>query len=110
MKVHKSDGVSTSLETIAAVVLTYNERQHIQECLSCLTWADAVVVVDSGSTDDTITIARNHTDRIFSRNWEGYGEQKNYATGLAKYDRILSLDADERLSTELTEEIKRLMY
>jgi glycosyltransferase involved in cell wall biosynthesis len=97
-----------SLE-LSVVIITKNEAGNISGALDSVSWIDDVVVVDSGSTDDTLAIARKYTTRIFSRNWEGYGEQKNYATGLTKHDWILSLDADERLSTKLTEEIKKLM-
>src|SRR6202030_4030816 len=58
------------------------------------------------STDDTVAIARQHTDRVIVREWPGYAAQKNYAASVASHDWILSLDADERVTPELAAEIK----
>lgn len=109
MKVHKSDGVSTSLETIAAVVLTYNERQHIQECLSCLTWADAVVVVDSGSDDGTRQLAMDVGATVFEHQFANFAAQRNFALQNVKANWVLFVDADERVSEALATEIRQLL-
>ncbi len=94
---------------ISVVIITKNEADHLAATLESVSWATDVVVVDSGSTDETIEIARRYTDRVLTRDWEGYGAQKNYATGLAAHDWVLSLDADEHVSQALAEEIRDVM-
>ena len=91
---------------LSVTIITKNEAANIGAALESVAWADELVVVDSGSTDDTVGIARRYTDRVSSREWEGYGTQKNHAAGLAEHDWILSLDADERVSPELATEIR----
>src|SRR5262249_28165867 len=78
----------------------------IAAALDSVAWADEIVVVDSGSTDDTVAIARRHTDRVVVRAWPGYVAQKNFAAAAAAYDWILSLDADERGTPALAREIR----
>ena len=94
---------------ISVVIITKDEANNISGALESVTWAGDVVVVDSGSTDDTAAIARRYTGHVTTHVWEGYGSQKNYATGLAAHDWVLSLDADERVSPQLAQEIKELM-
>ena len=94
---------------LSVVIIAQNEAENIADALESVQWVDDVVVVDSGSSDRTIEIAKRYTERVTTRLWEGYGSQKNYATGLANYDWILSIDADERVSKELAEEIQALM-
>ena len=94
---------------LSVVVITLNEASNINAALKSVSWADEIVVVDSGSTDDTVKLARCHTDRISHRRWTGYGAQKDYATHLASHDWVLSLDADERISTDLANEIQALL-
>jgi glycosyltransferase involved in cell wall biosynthesis len=97
------------MEPISATLITYNEERNVSAALQSLAWADEIVVVDSGSTDATVEICRGITDRIFTRNWTGYADQKNFAVEKASHNWILSLDADERLSAELQDEIKSLL-
>ena len=94
---------------VSVVIITKDEAENIVGALESVQWVDDIVVVDSGSSDATIEIAKRYTDRVTSRTWEGYGDQKNYATGLAAHDWVLSLDADERVSQELAEEIQAMM-
>ena len=94
---------------LSVVIITKNEANNIAGALESVSWASDVVVVDSGSTDETVEIARRYTDQVSTRAWEGYGAQKNYATGLAAHDWVLSLDADERASSELAAEIGEVM-
>ncbi len=94
---------------VTATVITKNEAESIADALKSLSWADEIVVVDSESTDDTVAIARQFTDRVYVRAWTGYVDQKNYAAGLATHDWILSLDADERVPEDLQEEIRTLL-
>ena len=86
---------------VSVVIITQNEADNIRNALESVQWADDIIIVDSGSTDDTIQIAKQFTDRIVSHKWAGYGAQKNYGASLATHDWILSLDADEQLSGDL---------
>lgn len=93
---------------ITATVITLNEEHNIAEALESLSWADEIIVVDSESTDRTVELARRFTDRIFIRPWPGYSAQKNFAADEAANDWIFSLDADERVSPALADQIKKL--
>jgi len=95
--------------TIAATVITKNEAALIRTCLDSLSWVDEIIVVDSGSTDGTVEICREYTDKIMVADWPGFGPQKNRAIEMATTEWILSLDADERVSPELREEIQAAM-
>src|SRR5579862_423089 len=90
---------------ITATIITLNEEDRIVECLASLACCDEVIVVDSGSTDRTCELATARGARIIERKWEGYSRQKNFAAEQARNDWILSIDADERLSIELADEI-----
>jgi glycosyltransferase involved in cell wall biosynthesis len=91
---------------LSVTVITRNESGHIEACLDSVAWADEVLVVDSGSTDDTVAKARARGARVIVRDWPGYAAQKNFAAGEAAHDWILSVDADERVTPELAEEIR----
>jgi glycosyltransferase involved in cell wall biosynthesis len=86
---------------ISATIITFNEAARLEDALRSVSWADEVVVVDSGSTDGTIEIARRLATRVDVRDWPGYAAQKNHAASLCAHDWILSLDADERVSPGL---------
>ena len=81
---------------VSAIVITKNEADAIADALTSLSWADEIIVVDAESTDSTVAIARQFTERVYVRAWKGYVDQKNHAAGLATHDWIFSLDADER--------------
>jgi glycosyltransferase involved in cell wall biosynthesis len=91
---------------LSVTIITRDEAHNIAQALQSVAWADELVVVDSGSTDETIAIARRYTDRVFVREWPGYSAQKNHAATLASHDWILSLDADERVTPALATEIR----
>lgn len=94
---------------ISVVIITYNEEARIAACVeSVVGIADEILVVDSLSQDNTREICRNYDVRFIENAFPGYIEQKNYATSLAKYDIILSLDADEVLSEVLKEQIRNV--
>ncbi|MHB8054456.1 MAG: glycosyltransferase family 2 protein [Candidatus Aminicenantales bacterium] len=94
---------------ISAVVITFNEEANIEAALRSLEGiVSEIIVVDSHSTDLTVKIARRFTPKVFERTWTNYSDQKNYADDLAENPWILSLDADERLSPELREELRAL--
>jgi glycosyltransferase involved in cell wall biosynthesis len=94
---------------VTVTVITRDEASNIAAALESVAWADEIVVIDSGSTDDTVAIARRHATRVEVREWPGYGAQKNYAAEIASNDWILSIDADERVTPELASEIRALL-
>ncbi len=94
---------------LSVVIITRDEAANIRDALQSVAWADERVVVDSGSTDETVRIAREAGARVETHPWEGYAAQKNHATALAANDWILSLDADERVTPALADEIRGLL-
>jgi glycosyltransferase involved in cell wall biosynthesis len=94
---------------VSVTIITKNEAADIGDALDSVAWADDRVVVDSCSSDETAAIATRHGARVVSREWPGYIQQKNYAASLAKNDWILSLDADERVTPALAEEIQKTL-
>ena len=96
------------MNKISVTVITKNEEKNISDCLKSVSWADEIIVVDSESSDRTVELAKQFTDKIFIRKWEGYVPQKRYALSLAANEWVLSLDADERITPELKEEILNL--
>jgi glycosyltransferase involved in cell wall biosynthesis len=97
------------LSKISCIIITRNEAQNIRRCLESVNWADEVVIVDSGSTDETKKIASEFTDKIFDLKWEGFGPAKEFARNQAGGDWVLSVDADEVVSEKLREEILRTL-
>jgi glycosyltransferase involved in cell wall biosynthesis len=93
---------------ISATVITLNEEHNLAEALESLWWADEIIIVDSESDDRTLEIARQFTDRVFVRPWPGYSAQKNFAAEQAASEWVFNLDADERVSDELAQEIVAL--
>lgn len=93
----------------SVTILTYNEESNLADCLAGLEWADEIVVVDSGSTDGTLEIARRAAAAVFVNPWPGFTEQKNFAAGKASHPWILNLDADERVTPELREAVLRVL-
>jgi len=94
---------------VTATIITLNEAEHIAAAIDSVSWANEIVVVDSGSTDGTVDIARARGARVSARGWTGYVDQKNHAASLASHDWIVSLDADERVTPELAAEIQALL-
>lgn len=93
-------------KTVSATIITMNEEDHIADCLkSARLVADEIIVLDSGSTDRTVEIAKQHADIIEVTDWPGFGIQKQRALEKATGDWVLSLDADERITPELAREI-----
>ena len=91
---------------LSVTIITKDEAAQIGAALASVGFADEIIVVDSHSTDDTVAIARRYTNRVIVRDWPGYIDQKNYAASQAAHDWILSLDADERVTPPLADEIK----
>jgi glycosyltransferase involved in cell wall biosynthesis len=94
---------------VSVTIITLNESAHIAAAIDSAAWADELIVVDAGSTDDTVTIARAKGVRVTSRAWTGYVDQKNHAASLATHDWIFSLDADERITPALAAEIRSVL-
>ncbi|HAM32600.1 MAG TPA: LPS biosynthesis protein, partial [Deltaproteobacteria bacterium] len=94
---------------VSAVVIAFNEERNIGACLESLGWADEIVVVDSGSSDETPEIARRYTDKVFKVPWKGFGPQKQAAVERASHDVVLNVDCDERVTPALAGEIERLL-
>jgi len=94
---------------VTVTIITLNESHHIGAAIDSAAWADEILVVDSGSTDDTVAIATARGVRVMGRTWPGYVDQKNYAASVASHDWIFSLDADERITPSLADEIREIV-
>lgn len=98
------------MASLSVIVITKNESDTIEACLKSVAFANELVVLDSGSTDDTVQKARALGAKVsISADWPGFGVQKNRALALASSDWVLSLDADERLSEPLQAEIRAVL-
>jgi glycosyltransferase involved in cell wall biosynthesis len=93
---------------ISATIITFNEADNIRGACESVAWADEIVVVDSGSTDQTREIAEECGAKVADHSWPGFAAQKQFAVEQTTNDWILSLDADERVSPELLTSIERL--
>lgn len=95
-------------QTLSVIIICKNEAHDIDACLASVTWADEIIVLDSGSHDETLSIAQKYTSNIHSNtDWKGFGVQKNRVLALATSDWVLSIDADERVSDGLRIEIQQ---
>ena len=94
---------------VTVTIITKNEAAHIGAAIDSASWADEIIVVDSGSDDGTVALATAKGVRVESRPWTGWVDQKNFAASLASSDWIFSLDADERVTPGLAHEIKALL-
>lgn len=95
--------------SLSVALITLNEAANLPRTLASVRWAQEIVIVDSGSTDGTPEVARQAGARLFQEQWKGFGAQKNSAISRATGDWILSLDADEEVSSELAAEIQALL-
>ncbi len=95
------------LQPLSAVLITRNSAAVLPPCLESLRFADEIVIVDSGSTDATLDIARRFNAKIVCQEWLGYGKQKQFAVAQATHDWVLCVDTDERVSEPLRESILR---
>ena len=99
--------VSKREPKISVYMITYNNERTVERALKSVTWADEIVVVDSFSQDKTVEICRKFTDKVFQREWPGHQSQYQYAADLTTHPWIMFVDADEEVSQELAEEIRR---
>jgi len=98
-----------SREPFSLVIITYNNAATLEQCLAAADFADEIVVLDSGSTDQTVEIARRHGARVAVHPFDDFGPQKQRAIDMASHDWILNLDADEVLSPGTREVIERAL-
>lgn len=94
---------------ISVFIVTKNEAEHIEQTLQSVSLLDEVIVVDSGSTDDTLSIAERYGAKIVSYPWQGYAKQKQYAMSLCSHEWVLNLDGDEAINPSLIKELTRVM-
>ncbi len=94
---------------LSVTIITLNEEKNLRACLESVAFADEIIVVDSGSEDQTLSIAREFTDQVFQEPWQGFARQKNLAQDKALGPWILNVDADERVTPGLKEEILWLL-
>ena len=94
---------------LSVIIITKNEGTHIGSCLQSVLWADEIIVLDSGSDDDTVEICKQYTDSVFIMDWPGFGIQKQRALEKAQGDWVLSIDADEVVTAELKGEIENAL-
>lgn len=94
---------------ITIAIIAKNEERRLEDCLKSAAWAKEIVVLDDMSTDKTVELAHRYTDKVFQRAMDIEGRQRNYAYNLATQPWVLSLDADERITPELAEEITKFI-
>lgn len=94
-------------QAVSAMAVCQNEGAHVGQCLATLAWCDEIVVVDGGSTDDTVAIARRHGARVLENPWPGFREQKQFGLDACRMPWVLNVDADERVPHELAARLER---
>lgn len=97
------------MDKLSVILITKDEILNIRECLVSVSWADEIIVVDSGSTDGTVAVCRELGAQVYEHDWLGFGVQKNRALSYATNEWILSIDADERVTSELRTEIEKVL-
>lgn len=98
-----------SRQPLSAVLITLNAARELEACLASLAFADEIVLVDSGSTDGTLELAQRAGARIIQQTWLGFGPQKQFAVQQARHDWVLCVDADERISQPLRQQIESVL-
>lgn len=102
--------MSNKRRPLSCFLIICNEVDRIEECLQSLAgWVDQLVILDSGSTDGTLEIVQKYTNEVYQTDWPGYGPQRNRALAKCEHDWVLNIDADERLTEEVKEEIDALL-
>ena len=97
------------MSNLSAIVLTYNSFDTLEKCLESIKWITDIVIVDSGSTDGTIEIAKAYTDRIYYNKYINYGRQLNWVLKKITSDWVLVVDSDEAVTAELSKNIEKLI-
>lgn len=94
---------------LSVIIITKNESNNISKCLESVAWATEIIVVDSGSEDDTVSICKKFNANVVYNEWPGFGAQKNFALSLSTQPWVLSIDADEQVSPALQQEIQKVI-
>ena len=97
------------MSKLSVVIITYNEEENIRACLESVKWAEEIVIVDAFSSDKTAEIAREFTSKVFQNRWTNFSKQKNLALAKASNEWVLNIDADERATSELKQEILAIL-
>lgn len=97
------------MRSLSAVLITLNGGEVLGAALASLRFADEILVVDSGSTDDSVALAESFGARVLRQDWLGFGAQKQFAVEQARHDWVLCVDADERVTPELAASISRVL-
>src|SRR3990167_994192 len=97
------------MQKVSVTIITMNEEANIQACLESVSWADEVLVSDSGSIDRTVEICKGYNAKVFLDKWFGFGKQKNLIASRAKNNLVLNIDADERVTPDLRKEIETVL-
>ena len=107
--IKKKTEARIELPSLSVLIITANEEHNIRRCLESVKWADEIIIVDAESQDRTVEIARQFTDRVFVRAWQGYTASKNFGIQQASGEWLLWVDADEEITPELAEEIRTVL-
>ncbi len=94
---------------VSAILITCNEADQIERCLRSLSWCDEIIIVDSGSSDGTVEIAKRLAGKVYLEEWKGFGLQKQSALDKATCEWVFSIDADEAVTAELSKEILQVV-
>lgn len=97
------------MSKITGLVICKNEENNIEDCIKSLIWCDEIILIDSFSEDNTLKIAKNYAVNIYQNEWKGFSEQRKFALTKVKTEWIISLDADERCSEALKNEIQNIV-
>lgn len=97
------------MSRLSVIIITYNEEENIKHCLESVQWSDEIIIVDSFSNDKTVEIAKEFTSKVFQNKWTNFSQQKNLALGKTSSEWVLNIDADERATPELKEEILTIL-
>ncbi len=108
-KIHQKVSLTKPMPSLSVIIITKNEAQKIARCLESVKFANEIIILDSGSTDETVAIALQYTKQVHHVDWPGFGIQKNRALDLCQSDWVLSLDADEQLPPQLQLEIQAVL-
>uniref|UniRef100_UPI00066D779D glycosyltransferase family 2 protein n=2 Tax=Serratia TaxID=613 RepID=UPI00066D779D len=99
-----------SRKSLSVVMIAKNEAELLPDCLRSVEWADEIIVLDSGSEDDSVAIAAGLGAKVFTHtDWQGFGKQRQLAQSYASHDYVLMIDADERVTPELRQSIERVL-
>lgn len=94
---------------VSGIIICFNEKDNIEECLQSILWCNEVIIVDAYSTDGTVEIVKKHPVKLFQNKWEGFSAQRKFALTKVSNDWVFVLDSDERCTPELKEEILKVL-